>query len=220
MQESEKLKSLSPIRLLATPWTAAHQAPPSMGFSRQEYWSGVPLPSPGELLLISKTQSRYQPFFHDFIALPLSLLFIFCGFPQPLCWSVWQFTPDCMRIAKIEFPYRRDAYLIIFIILVSCFVSFCSVAQPCPTLCHPVDYSTPGFSVLHHLLELDLTHMYWFSDAIQPFHPLSFPSPPVFNLSRHQGLFQWVGSLHQVAKVLELQLQHQSFQWIFRTDFL
>ena len=57
-------------------------------------------------------------------------------------------------------------------------------------------------------------------DAIQPSHPLSSPSPPAFNLSQHQGLFQWVSSLHHVVKVLELQLQHQSFQWIFRTDFL
>ena len=57
-------------------------------------------------------------------------------------------------------------------------------------------------------------------DAIQPSHPLPSPSPPAFNFSQHQGLFKWVSSLHQVAKVLEFQLQHQSFQWIFRTDFL
>ena len=64
------------------------------------------------------------------------------------------------------------------------------------------------------------THVHWLSDAIQPSHPLSFPSSPAFNLSQHQGLFQWVSSLHQVAKVLEFQPQHQSFQWIFRTDLL
>ena len=58
------------------------------------------------------------------------------------------------------------------------------------------------------------------SDAIQPSHPLSSPSPPAFNLSQHQGLFSWVSSLHQIAKVLEFELQHQSFQWIFRVDFL
>ena len=62
--------------------------------------------------------------------------------------------------------------------------------------------------------------MHWVGDAIQPSHPLSSPSPLAFNLSHHQGLFQWVRSLHQVAKVLEFQLQHQSFQWTFRTDFL
>ena len=69
----------------------------------------------------------------------------------------------------------------------------------------------------HQLPELAQTHV---SDAIQPFHPLSSPSPPAFNLSQHWGLFQWVSSSHQVTKVLEPQLQHQSFQWIFRTDFL
>ena len=77
-----------------------------------------------------------------------------------------------------------------------------------------------SFPVLHHLLERPQIYAHWDSDAIQPFHPLSSPSPSAFNLSQHQGLFQWVGSSHQVAKVLELQLQHQSFQWIFRTDFL
>ena len=64
------------------------------------------------------------------------------------------------------------------------------------------------------------THVHQVSDAIQPSHPLSYPSPPALNLSQHQGLFQWVSSSHQVAKGLELQLQHQSFQWIFRTEFL
>ena len=81
-----------------------------------------------------------------------------------------------------------------------------------------MDCSAPGFLVLHHLLELAQTH--WVSDALQPSHPLSSPSPPAFSLSQHQGLFQWVSSSHQVAKVLEFYLQHQSFQWIFRTDFL
>ena len=80
--------------------------------------------------------------------------------------------------------------------------------------------STPGFPVHHQLLELAQTQAHRVSDAIQPSHPLSSPSPLAFNLSQHQGLFQWVSSLHHVAKVLEFQLQHQSFQWIFRTDFL
>ena len=84
----------------------------------------------------------------------------------------------------------------------------------------PHDCSTPGFPVLHYLLELAQIHLHWVSDAIQPSHPLSSPSPPAFNLSQHQGLFKWVCSSHQAAKVLEFQLQHQSFQWIFRTDFL
>ena len=82
----------------------------------------------------------------------------------------------------------------------------------CVQLCNPTDCSTPGFTVLHHLLELAQTHVHWDSDAIQPSHPLSPPSPPAFNLSQHQGLFQWVSSSHQVTEVLEFQLQHQSFQ--------
>ena len=83
-----------------------------------------------------------------------------------------------------------------------------------------LDCSTPGFLVHHQLPELTQTHIHRVSDAIQPSHPLSSPSPPAFNLYWHQGLFQRVSYLHQVAKVLEFQLQHQSFQWIFRADFL
>ena len=80
--------------------------------------------------------------------------------------------------------------------------------------------STPGFSVHHQLPELTQTHVHRVGDAIQPSQPLSSPTPPTFNLSQHQGLFKWVSSLQQVAKVLEFQLQQQSFQWRFRTDFL
>ena len=75
-----------------------------------------------------------------------------------------------------------------------------------------MDYSTPGFPVLHHLPELAQTHVHQISEAIQPSHPLSPTSPPTFSLSQHPHLFQQVSSSHQVAKVLELQLQHQSFQ--------
>ena len=85
----------------------------------------------------------------------------------------------------------------------------CSVAKLCPTLCHPMDCSTPGFPVLHCLLEFAQTHVHRFGGAIQPSHPLLPPSPHVLNLSQHQGLFRSVSSSHQVAKVLELQLQHQ-----------
>ena len=95
-----------------------------------------------------------------------------------------------------------------------------SVAQLGPTLWDPMDCSIPGLPVHHQLPEFTQTHVHWVGYAIQPSHPLSSPSPPAFNLSQHQGLFKWVNSLHQVAKVLEFQLQHQSFQWIFRTDLL
>ena len=89
-----------------------------------------------------------------------------------------------------------------------------SVAQSRLTLCDPMDRSTPGFRVHHQLPEFTQTHVHWVGDAIQPSHPLWSPSLPAFNLSQHQGLFQWVSSSHQVAKILEFQLQHQSFQWI------
>ena len=87
-------------------------------------------------------------------------------------------------------------------------------------LCDPLHCSMPGLSVHHQLSEFTQTHVHWVGDAIQPSHPLSSPSPPAFNLPQHQGLFQRVSSLHQVAKALDFQLQHLSFHWIFRTDFL
>ena len=95
-----------------------------------------------------------------------------------------------------------------------------SVTQSCPTLCGPMDCITPDLPVCHQLPEFTQTHIHWVSDVIQPSHLLSSPSPPAFNPSQHQGLFQWVDSFYQVAKVLEFQHQHESFQWIFRTDFL
>ena len=98
-------------------------------------------------------------------------------------------------------------------------VQFSSVIQSCLTLCNPVNQSTPGLPVHHQPPESTQIHVHWDGDAIQPSHP----SPPAFNHSQHQSLFQWVqwvSSLHQVAKVLALGLQHQSSQWIFRIDFL
>ena len=94
----------------------------------------------------------------------------------------------------------------------------CLITKLCLTLCDPMNYSMSGFHVLHDLPEFAQTRVLWVSDAIQSSHPLSPSSPLALNLSYHQGLFQWVGSSYQVAKVLELQLQF--FQWIFRLDFL
>ena len=85
-------------------------------------------------------------------------------------------------------------------------------------ICNTMACSTPGLPVHHHLPEHAQTHVHRVGDAIQPPHPLPSPSPPALNLSQYQGLFQWVSSSHQVAKVLEFQLQHQSFLWILRTD--
>ena len=104
-----------------------------------------------------------------------------------------------------------------------------SVAQSCPTLCDPMNRSMPGLPVHHQLPEFTQTHVHRVSDAIQPSHPLSSPSPPAPNPSQHQSLFQWVNSSHEslfqwvnssheVAKVLEFQLQHHSFQRTPRTD--
>ena len=86
--------------------------------------------------------------------------------------------------------------------------------------CDSIDCSTPGLPVHHQHPEFTQTHVHWVDDTIQPSHPLSSPSPPAFNLSQHQGLFKWVSSSQQVAKVLEFQLQHQSLQWTPRTDLL
>ena len=83
---------------------------------------------------------------------------------------------------------------------------FSSVAQSCPTLCDPMNRSTPGLPVHHQLPEFTQTHIHQVGDAIQPPHSLSSPSPPALNLSQHQGLFQWVSSSHEVARVLEFQL--------------
>ena len=114
----------------------------------------------------------------------------------------------------------------IFITVISSFwidpliIQFSSVAQSCLTLSDSMKHSTPGLPVHHQLPEFTQIHVHSVSDAIQPSHPLSSPSPPAPNPSQHQSLFQWVNSSHQVAKVLEFQLQPQSFQWTLRTDLL
>ena len=87
-------------------------------------------------------------------------------------------------------------------------------------LCDPMNRSTPRLPVHHQLPKFTQTHVHWVGDAIQPSHPLSSPSPPASNPSQHQDLFQWVSSSHEVARVLELQLQHQSFQWTPKADLL
>ena len=116
-----------------------------------------------------------------------------------------------------------DSFIFFFKLLptFSLNTQFSSVqSQSCPTLWDPMNCSTPGFPVHHQLSEFTQNHVHWVSDAIQPSHPLSSPFPPALNLSQHLGLFKWVSSSHQMAKVLEFQLQHQSFQWTPRTDLL
>ena len=125
-------------------------------------------------------------------------------------WWSWRFTTIP---GLFTFTFCLSAGLVNFHL-----VCWYSVTKLCPTLCNPVDCSPPGFPVLHYLPEFAQTQVHWVSDTIQPSHPLSSPSSLAFNLSQHQGFFQWVSSSHQVAKGLELQ--HKSFQWIFRVDFL
>ena len=96
----------------------------------------------------------------------------------------------------------------------------CSVAEACLTFCDPRTCSMLGSSVLHHLPEFAQIHVRWVDGAMKPSHPLPLSSPFAFHFSQPWVLFQWVSSLHQVAKVLELQLQHQCFWWIIRVDFL
>ena len=148
---------------------------------------------------------------------------------------MWYITLICGCWRIPAYWDKSHLIMVCMILLMYCWIEFASIllrvfasvffrdlllfSQSCLTLCDPMDCSTPGFLVLHYHPEFTQTHVHWVYDAIQPSH-LLLPPSFVFNLSQHQGLFQWVGSSHQVAKVLELQLQHQSFQWIFRVDFL
>ena len=162
----------------------------------------------------------FLPLFSLFSLFPSSLFFI-----PSLFFLLPFFLPFSLPVLSFlllssPFPPPTSSIFPSFLLLNRQCVQFSSVAQLCPTLCDPMDCSTPGFPVHHQLPGFTQTHVHWVGDAIQPSHPLSSPSPPTFNLSQYQGHFKWVSSLHQVAKVLEIQLQHQSFQWIFRTDFL
>ena len=120
---------------------------------------------------------------------------------------------SCITISQL---IKFSDYIFSFSNLYCC----CSVTKSCTTLTDPMDYSMPGFPVLYQVPEFAQIRVHWVGDAIQPSHPLSSSFPPAFILSQHQGLFQRVDSSQQVAKVLKLQLQHQSFQWIFRTNVL
>ena len=128
-------------------------------------------------------------------------------------WFVLSEKPQAMR--RNEFPIEGSGDK-------SQVCSTFIVVQPLNhiSLCYPMGCSRPGSPVFHYLLQFAQTHVHWVDDAIQTSLPLWSPSPPTFSLSQHQGPFQWVGSLHQVAKVSEPRFQHQSFQWIVRIVFL
>ena len=158
---------------------------------------------------------------HEWYSSPLSSPYLEPPHLCPALWLVWAIALvivpfsnhgccSCSWVARIGQGNAR----------VPQWLCCCLVTQSCPTLCDPMDFSTSGSSVLHCIPEFAQIHVHWVSDAIQPSHLLLTPSPPALNLSQHQGLFQWVGSWHQVAKVLELELQYLSFQWILKVDFL
>ena len=131
-----------------------------------------------------------------------------CPFPETVgiilsLVSVWHY-PAHKSITTLYF--RTLSYLLRWRILCLWSVQFSSFAQSCPTLCNLMNHSTTGLSVHRQLPEFTQTHVHRVSDAIQPSHPLSSPSPPVPNPSQHQSLFQWVNSSHEVAEVLEFQL--------------
>ena len=130
-------------------------------------------------------------------------------------WTEHANTHSCMQVNRIYFKREKSTKL-----SAQTLSQYSSVAQSCPTLCNPIECSMLGFPVHHQLLELVQTHVLWVSDAIQPSHPLPSPSPPALNLSQHQGLFQWVSSLPSGGQSIGVSVQHQSFQRIFRVDFL
>ena len=184
----------------STPGSSVHRI-----FFRQEYWSGLPFPSPGDRpnpgiqppslvspilsgrFFTTNATGEAQMLWHTDSSLPASSVH---GILQA-------------RILEwVAISFYRDFK----ILLKNTSVQFSSVAQSCPTLCDPMNCSTPGLPVRHQLPEFTQTHIHRVSDAIQPSHPLSSPSPPASNPSQHQSLFLWVNSSHEVAKVLEFQL--------------
>ena len=170
-----------------------------MGFSRQEYWSGMPLPSSGEVTSSLLMKERNVSTIREWHEAP---------HPQDVFW-------DNLGTRRV-IPGHKT----IDLNLVETQIQFSSVIQSCPTLCDPMNCNMPALPVHHQFSEFTQTHVHQVSDAIQPSLPLSSPSPPALNLPQHQGLSQRVSSLHQVAKVLEFQLPHLSFQWTPRTDLL
>ena len=184
--------SLQLCLALVTLWTIAYKAPLSMGFSKQEYWSGLSSPPPGDL-----PNPGIEP--GSLISLALAGRF---------------FTTSTTLDLKLNAQFSCRQILNMFGILV-----FSSIQS----LSHAWLFATSwtaAHQAYHQLLEFTQTHDHWVSDAIQPSHSLLNTSLSAFNLSQHQGLFKWVSTSHQVAKVLEFQLQHQSFQWTARTDLL
>ena len=181
--------------LFETPWNVACQAPLSMEFSRQEYWSELPFPSPG-IKQVSPPRDQ-------------------TGIPTQGS------NPGLLHCRQILYrlSHQRSSFLYESITETLWGIQFSSVAQSCLNLCNPMDSSTPGFPVHHQLPELAQTHVQRVSDAIQLSHSLLSPSPPTFSLSQHQGLFQWVSSSYQVAKCISPILTKGNSSKKWRTFF-
>ena len=180
-------KLLQSCPTLCDPMDCSLQAPLSMEFSGKEYWSGLPFPSPG---------GSSQPTDWTWVSCTVGGQF-----------SVWA-TREAPGNQHFTLCFYELSFLFYFVLHINdityhALFDFSSVTQSCPTLCDSMDCSTPGLPVHHQLPEFTKTHVHRVGDGIQPSHPLSSPSPPAFNLSQHQGLFEWVSSLPQVAKMLE-----------------
>ena len=168
------LSRFSRVWLCGTPQTAVHQAPPSLGFSRQEHWSGLPFPSPMH-------ESEKWKWSHSVVS------------DSGTLWTAAYQAPPSMGFSMarlLEWGAIAFSPVIPLIQYKISSVQFTSVTQSYPTLCNTMDCSTPGIHVHHQLPEFTQTHVHWVGDAIQPSHPLLSPSPPTFNLSQHQGLFK------------------------------
>ena len=186
------VQSLSRVRLFATPWTAACQA--SLSITNFQ--------GPPKLMSIESVMpSSYLILCHPFL-LPEILPSIRVFSNESVLWIIW---PKYCSFSFSISPSNEYSGLISFrmdwLDLLSAQGTLKSLLQ-------------------HHSSKASILRCSAFFIFIQPSHPLSSPSPPALNLSQHQGLFNWVSSSHQVAKVLEFQLQHQSFQWTPRTDLL
>ena len=189
------LSSVSCAQLFVTLWTVAHQPPLSTGFSRQEYWNELPclppgdLPNPGIQTCVSCNSCIAGGLFTA--EPPWKPLPYFNSLLKPKCNT----NLTVMQKESTVIVMQKESIIV---------VAHVQLLSPV-WLCKSMDCSMPGFPVLHHLPELAQTHVHWVGHVIQSSGPLSSPSPPPFNLLQHQGLFQWVGFLYKVAKVLELQ---------------
>ena len=195
-------QSLSHVPLFVTPWTAACQASLSSAIS----CSLLKFMSIALMMLSNHSYpsaSVLPQSIQGWFSLGLTTLICF------LCKGLSRVF-SCTTIRKHQFfgtqPFLRSNSHIRTWLLEKPSDQIRSVSQSCPILCDPMNCNTPGLPVHHQLLEFTQTHVHRVSEAIQPSHPLSSSFPPAPNPSQHQSLFQWVNSLHEVAKVLEFQL--------------